>query len=336
MRRGRLASIAAVVLVACGYGAGSTSALGGHPFQILLNEDGSGRVFMNDGSNPSWEVCRPDFTGCAAFATGNFNTGNAPPNSVFRAGGGLVMPLWKGNVRSVTAPSVQGRVRGNEVVTPVAGQWAGGWEGDYDELSFSICKSASGGGCLQVNHEGPEKRCPERATLIDPAFAGRYLRVVDRTYGRGTLFVGVGHPPYYPIPEIAPAATVSTAAFKIAPATGPPKIRCGPPPLFTAAIADDGSAEVACRLIGCRAVLIARGSGERARLVRKLRPLPYLVRREPEPGATTLRLSARTLERFEGRPIRVTIELNGTTFAQRTVAPGPLALVAAYPEKAPS
>jgi hypothetical protein len=337
-----LALIAAVLFFVCGYGAVSARALGRLPFQVLLNADGSGRIFMNNGTIPSWEICRADRTGCTAFATGSFSTGNAPPGSVFWAGGELITPLWKGNVRNVVAPSVRGRVRGNEVVTPVAGQWEGGWETDYDGLSFSICTTAAGADCLQINHEGREESCGTNgATFIDPAFAGGYLRVVDRRYGDGTLSVGVGHPPYYPIPKIQPKAIVSTAAFKIAPATGPPKVQCGPPPVFTAAIADDGSAEVTCRLLACRAVLLARGPGGTARLERKLRPAPYsgvsptLPNGQPrtEPGTTTLRLAPSALERLEGHPIRLEVRLNGTTFAHRTIRLGALPLVAAYPNQ---
>jgi len=305
-----------ITVVSLVFEAPAAGALGHLPFQVLLNVDGSGHIFMNNGAVPSWQVCRPGPTGCAPFTTGNFATGNAPAESVFWGGGDLVTPVWKGNLREVTPPSVLGRVRGNEVVTPVAGTWEGGWEDDYDSLSLSICMTVSGDHCLQVNHEGPERSCgSDGATLIDPAFAGRYLRVVDRRYGSGTVFAGVGHPAYYPIGKVEPEATVSVATVgRIAPATGAPSVDCGAPPLFTAEISSGGSAQVTCRVAGCRAVLIVRRHGRKASVKRKLPPVP-IWKGKP----VTLRLARRALERLGGGPARVTVEVNGGTIAQRTV-----------------
>jgi hypothetical protein len=315
------------LLVALGFGASSAQALGRLPFQVLMNADGSGRIFMNNGSTPSWKICRADLAGCTPFASGNFSTGSAAPGSVFWAGDDLITPVWKGNLHEVEPPSVRGRVRGNEVVTPVAGLWEGGWEDDYDELTLSICMTALGERCLQINQEGPEKRCgPEGATLIDPAFAGRYLRVVDRRYGSGTLFAGVGHPAYYPIGKIEPGATVSMAIFgRIAPARGPAGAHCGPPPLFTASISGDGSAEVTCRVLGCRATLVAHCRGRKARVERKLPPAPLWGSRPAK-----LRLAPALFERVEGGPISVTVRINGRAATHRTVKLGPLPVVAEY------
>jgi hypothetical protein len=271
---------------------------------------------MNNGAVPSWQVCQPGLTDCAPFAAGNFDTTNAPPESVFWGGGDLVTPVWKGNLREVTPASVRGRVRGSEVVTPVAGTWEGGWGDDYDSLSLLICTTTSGDHCLQVNHEGPARSCgSEGATLIDPAFAGRYLRVVDRRYGSGTVFAGVGHPAYYPIGKVEPEATVSVATVgRIAPASGSSNVDCGAPPLFTAAISPAGSAEVTCRVIGCQAVLVARRHGQMASVKRKLPPVPIWIGKPAR-----LRLTLRALERLGDGPARVTVGVNGRTIAQRTV-----------------
>ncbi|HYJ21186.1 MAG TPA: hypothetical protein VEW07_04080 [Solirubrobacterales bacterium] len=322
--------VAAILLGVAGPGAESARALGGQPFQVLLNSDGSGRIFMNDGSAPSWKVCSSDLTGCTPFATGNFDTRGAAPGSVFWAGGNLSTPLWKGNLRAIEPPSVRGIIRGNAVVTPVAGTWAGGWGTDYDDLGLSICMTPSGERCLQINHEGPEKSCgAEGATLIDPAFTGRYLRVVDRRYGSGAVFAGVGHPAYYPVEGNERGATVSIAVVgRIAPATGPPSIDCGPPPLFTASVSGDGSALVSCAVVGCRAVLTARGQGRAVRLRRRLPPAA-LWGEEP----VTLRLSPSSVERFERGPIMITVTVNGRVLARRSVRLGALPVVAAYPEE---
>jgi hypothetical protein len=325
--KGTIATIAAVLLAIFGVGAPSATGLGGLPFQVLLNADGTGHIFMNDGSVPSWDVCRSDFTGCTAFATGNFNTDGAPAGSVFRDGD-LVTPLWKGNLRSLGPPSVNGEVRGNELVAPVAGLWGGGWETDYDDLSLSICRTSTSTRCLQVNHEEPRGRIcgPDETLLIDPAFAGWYLRVVDHRYEKGSIFAGVGHPPYYPL-EIAPGPIVSvTVVGKIAPAIGPPKADCGPPPLFDGSISSDGSAQVSCTLIGCNAVLTARCRGRSARAKRKLSPSRYF-----KTESATVRLRPAAIERLDGCRVSETIRINGRAVSRRSLRLGPLPVVAAYP-----
>jgi hypothetical protein len=309
--------VVGVVLGVLGPETSLTRALGGRPFQVLLNADGSGRIFMNNGARPSWNACRPDLTGCTPFAKGNFDTGNAPPETVFWAGGELSTPLWKGNLHEEAPPSVQGEVRGNKIVTPIAGQWAGGWADDYDALSLSICKTPAGEHCLQIDYELVRGGCgPRGAALIDPIFAGRYLQVVDYRYGSGTIFAGVGHPAYYPIPKVEPQATVSVAVVgKIAPATGPPKKQCGPPPLSTASIATDGSAEVTCQIVGCRATLIAQHGGKTVRVRRKL-PLPPAYRLGTP---VKLRLTHSALEQLGGGPLRIEVRVNGSIAARRTV-----------------
>lgn len=329
-RTGAIIACVAILLVLVGLEASGAGALGRYPFQVLLNQDGSGRIFMNNGRTPSWGVCKPGPTECRPFATGNFTTDGAPANSVFWAGEDLITPLWKGNLRSVAPPSVRGEVRANEIVTPVAGQWAGGWETDFDELSLSICKTAAGERCLQINHEEPRGRSCRagEAALLDPAFTGRYLRVVDQRYGEGTVFAGVGHPPYYPL-RINPAPTVSMAVVgKIGRAQGPPTRACGPPPLFSASIAADGSAKVSCTLVVCRAVLTARCSAAGAKASRRLSPSNYY-----DTETTTLRLSPAAIERLEGCRARARVRLNGGLFAQRGVRVGPLPIVEEYPEQ---
>lgn len=326
MLRRRSAVFAAAVCIAIfGIGGSTAEGLGRFPFQVLLSPDGNGQIFMNDGSIPSWEACRADLTHCSPFASGNFSTAGAPADTVFRAGK-LLTPLWKGRLRSTGPPTVSGEVRGNELVTPIAGSWTGGWESDNDSLSLSICKTAASSRCLEINHEGPGSICgPDETTLLDPAFAGRYLRVVDRRYGEGTISAGVGHPPYYPL-EIAPATTVSVAIVgRIAPATGPPVANCGPSPLFDASIASDGSARVDCTLLGCRAVLSARCGKRIVRTGRHVSPTDYLDAR-----STIVRLRPSAIERLDGCRARVTVRVNGRTLARRTVRFGPLPTVGVY------
>jgi hypothetical protein len=330
-RTGAIIACGAILLVLAGLSAADAAAVGRFPFQVLLNEDGSGRIFMNDRRTPSWEVCKPGPTECRPFATGNFSTDGAPAGSVFWAGGDLTTPLWKGNLRSVALPSVQGKPRANEIVTPVAGVWEGGWESDYDDLSLSICKTATAERCFQVNHEGPRARgCgPNEAALLDPAFAGRYLRVVDQRYGEGTVFAGVGHPPYYPL-KIGPGPTIAMAVVgRIAPSNAPPQRRCGPPPLSSASIAPGGAATVSCSLITCRAVLAVRCPEGGAKAARRLSPSDYY-----DAKTTTLRLSPAAIERLEGCRAIAKVRINRSLLAQRRVAIGPLPVVTEYPEQA--
>ena len=271
---------------------------------------------MNDGSSPAWQLCRVGLTDCARFAEGSFETGGAPPGSVFWGGGDLVTPVWNGELREATPPSIQGRVRGNEVVTPVAGGWEGGWADDFDNLSLLICTTASGDHCLQVNHEGPERSCgPAGATLLDPAFAGRYLRVVDRRYGSGTVFAGVGHEAYYAVDKVEPEATVAAATVgRIVRATRSPSVTCGAPPLFRASLSATGSAEVTCGLIACRAVLAARRLGRQASVSRELPPTSISGGK-----AVRLKLTPRAIERLGSGSAEFTVKANGVTIAQRTI-----------------
>lgn len=314
----RIAHLSAIAMIALLVGPATTvSALGDLPFQVLLEADGTGRIFMNDNSSPSWKACRPDLTACTPFAVGNFETGEAPPGTVFWAGGSLLTPVWKGTLRPTAPPSVSGEVRANYVVTPLAGQWAGGWEDDYDELTLAICKKATGENCLTVNHEGSERECGAAgATLIDPAFAGRYLRVTDHRYGSGTVFAGVGHPFYFRDREPVPGPTISVAVIgKIAPATGPPSVKCGPSPLIAGSISKAGSASVECRVVGCRAALIARRGRRAARLTHSIRPARGLA----ESPTVTFRFAPRAIRRLGKGPVRLALKINGKTVARRTV-----------------
>src|SRR5271155_5206518 len=81
--------------------------------------------------------------------------------------------VWHGNLSPATPPTVRGEVRANALVTPVAGTWTGGWEGDGNALQLAACRSRDGSGCITLG------ACPNGSTLVDPAFTGHYLRVAD-------------------------------------------------------------------------------------------------------------------------------------------------------------
>jgi hypothetical protein len=321
---------AAAMVIALGSLVPATHAIGRYPFQVLLNSDGSGKIFMNSSATPSWKACKPDLSECTPFASGGeFNTGDAAPNTVFWGGENILTPVWQGRLQAVSPPSVQGAIRGNEVVTPIAGSWIGGWEDDRDELTVSICDTAAGTGCFTINYEGHEEECGAGgAVMIDPAFAGRYLRVIDRRHGSGTIFAGVGHPTYYQSEELPEGATISVAVLgRIAKASGPPKVHCGPPPLIHASISDDGTANVTCAIVGCHIAVIARSGRQVIRLAKRIRPM----RTRREPGTAALRLPLSAITRLEGKRVQITVQVNGEKAAVRAVPIKKLA--AAKPKK---
>jgi hypothetical protein len=310
------AFVVAVVLLVFG---SSAEALGGSNFQALLNQDGSGQIFMNNGAQPEWKACRPDLTECSPFATtGDLNTAGAPPDTVFWDGGENRTPVWKGNVSPASPPSVEGEVRADAVVTPVAGHWTGGWETDYDELTLAFCKSSSGQECVTINHEGDWYACGGRgATLIDPAFTGWYVRVVDHRYGAGTVFAGVGHPFYFQDSEPTPGPTVSVAVVgQIAAATGPRQGNCAPPPLISGSISKVGAATFRCAVVGCHVTFIAKRGKRTVRHESTVAPALVGASTEPAP----LRFSHGALHRLGKGPVRLSLRIDGKAVAGRRIA----------------
>jgi hypothetical protein len=326
-----IARVAGVLLLILGFAAPSAWALGGSPFQVLLNRDGSGRIFMNDGQVPSWNVCRADLTGCAPFATsGDFSTGSAPSGSVFSAGSDLRTPVWRGNVHPASPPSIEGQLRPGSVVVPVRATWEGGWEDDYDIVDMAFCRTPTGEECVQVNHEASAfEGNPRKETLIDPVFAGWYLEVFDERYGSGTAFAGVGHDLYYPIEKVQPGPTIAVAVVgRVAPLNG--SGGQGPRGLFKASILRDGSAKVRCLVSACKVTLIARRGSASARVARTIQPLL-----SPNGQSASLRLPPASLERLLGGRIDVTVMVDGSVADRRAVRLGPLPVLAAYPEQRP-
>lgn len=298
--------------------------------QALLNDDGSGRLFANTGGDSMpWESCSPDLTDCVPFGSGReITTAGAPPDRVFRVGiGGSAgrSPLWRGNVASLGPPSVRGAIRANELVTPIPGQWSGGWEGEPDFMQLSACPTASGENCVTLTHSHFPGRCAEESAVLDPAFVGDYLRVADLRAGAGPhymLMYAVGSP--FGLDLWVPGPRLSAAIVgRIAPATGPRTATCGPPPLNSASISKTGVATVECGL-GCRAELIARYGRLKARGMRKLareRALPLRLGERPIPlrGPTKLKLPGwMSVGTGEGS-VHLTVRIDGKPVARRSV-----------------
>jgi hypothetical protein len=299
--------------------------------QALLKEDGSGFLFVNTPESPmSWEVCSATLTNCASFGTGGeITTAGAPPESVFRVTGGMgsvgLSPIWHGNVSPLTPPSTKGAVRANELVTPVAGGWSGGWEGEPDSMQLSVCPSRAAVSCVTLTHSHYVGGCPNRSAVLDPAFVGEYLRVADRRRGAGPLIMllyAVGSP--FGLDLWRPGATISAAIVgRVAPPAGPRKASCGPPPLNSASISKEGVARVECGL-GCRAVLVARQGRLKGRAARNLSrapasPLRLGERQIPLRRPISLRPPPRFLARAGQGSIRLTVRIDGERVASRTV-----------------
>lgn len=288
--------------------------------QALLDDNGSGWLFVNNGSGGpwSWEACSSDLARCAPFDRGRkITTAGARPGAVFRVrsvnGGTGQSPTWHGRVAEVDPPSVNGFIRANELVRASPARWRGGWEGDFDHIQLSACTTRSGKGCTSITDPKYIRGCKGWATVLEPRFAGYYLRVADRRYGVGTVFPlnAVSSPYGHPIwrtDEITAVATVG----RIAPPRGVERADCDSPLLLRASISSDGTALVRC-IPGCRAVLIVRRARRSARIVRNLAPA------RGTRDVSKLTVPSRTLARIGCGRCRMTVRVNDGPVIQRTV-----------------
>lgn len=298
--------------------AAPAGASGAVHMQALLNADGSGRLFVNDsGGGWSWEACSENLASCMPFPGGQeLSTVGAAPETVFRVsgqGGTGLSPLWHGDLVSLGPPSVAGKLRANELVRPVPGQWSGGWEGegDEDELQLAACKRPDGTGCTTLTNSHYVGGCKGEAAVLDPAFAGRYLRVADARIGAGPHYVPAYavSSPYGP-GAWAASATISVAVVgRIAHAKHRRTVKCGPPSVFGASISAKGEAAVRC-MIRCRAVLLAKRGPKRLYLRRRVRATPWAAR---------LRFPPKALNSFGPGRARLVVKINGKRAAARTL-----------------
>jgi hypothetical protein len=208
-----------------------------------VTSGGGGEMIVNSQLNPEsetwlWETCDPRLASCERFARGRIvsTAGSAPP-TVFRAvssrGLTALSPVWRGRVRSVEPPSALGPVRANELVIPAAGKWKGGWKGGGDEFQLAACVRPTGRECTTLTHPNYPRQCRDTAVVLDPVLTGWYLRVADRRLGPGPHFraaYAVGSPYGH---RVWPKDRTTSVAIvgRIAPATGPRTVTCGPPPL---------------------------------------------------------------------------------------------------------
>jgi hypothetical protein len=314
--------------------------------QATLNLDGRGRMIVNSQSNPagetwSWQDCALDGSACVPFATGReAGTAGAKPDTVLVAtandGPMARSPVWHGVASAAKLPAVSGDVRANALVTPVAGTWSGGWDGDYDRMQLAACINADGSSCTPLTDPPSYQGCPHEAAVIDPAFTGRYLRVADHRLAAGTVFLDLALSSPYgsPVWEQNPTASVALVG-RIAAARGPRTSSCGPPPLgqsmpptstnppltnppsrprtgpplrSSAKLSRHGVAKVHCSA-RCSIVLRARRGGDRVHVGRVLRGA----------GSATIQLPKRALQRLGRGRATFSVEVDGTELVRRTV-----------------
>jgi hypothetical protein len=210
-----------------------------------LKPNGSGFLITNGRSNPedqtwAWQACSARLSSCTPFGKGRtISTNGAKPNTRFRATSSYgvtgVSSIWRGRVKPLGPPTITGIVRANERVTPVAGLWQGGWSDDYDLFQLAVCESSKGLRCTTLTDVHYPGGCPHGAAVLDPQFTGNYLRIADRRIGAGTAFLDFAVPtPYEGRIWAADRTTSVTIVGRIAKATGPRTVKCGPPPLSEA------------------------------------------------------------------------------------------------------
>jgi hypothetical protein len=222
-------------------------------------------------------------------------------------------PIWHGNLSVTAPPSIDGQIRANELVTPRLASWTGGWEGDFDQTQLAACATPVGERCVSITEPKYVDGCRDEATVIDPAFTGKYLRVADMRYGPGTLFtLEAAVSPYGHAIWQADGRTAVAVVDRIRRADGPKSDRCGPPPLVQVSISAQGVASIRCGF-DCRAALVAKRGTKTARSVRKV---GGTLRGG---NATDLELSAKARERLGPGQAHLVVKVNGRRAAQRTV-----------------
>jgi hypothetical protein len=288
--------------------------------ETFLASDGSGELLAiensGEGKGWTWQACVVDLSRCTPYAEGSkATTDSAAPETIFRAtsraGRSASSPIWHGDVKSLTAPSVRGPLFANQLVTPVPSQWGGGWDGDYDWTQLAACTNESGGDCVTLTDQHFNGSCAHGAAVLDPAFVGKYLRVADQRVEReaGIEFYAVLSP-YHHGEVWQPGALTSVAIVgRIQPARGGRKTKCGPPPIVAkASISRDGVATIQCTL-GCRATLVAK-QGTRVVRVRG-RALPSFSKK--------LQLSRQKIGYFGKGAVQFSVLLDGKQAIKQTV-----------------
>jgi hypothetical protein len=315
-------------------GVSSVPALGAGPsnppppaeVSATLTEAGGGQLIANGASNApeqtwTWQLCNAAGEACTPFGSGReIETGAAPGGVTFRAtsntGLSALSPVWSGPLLPAAAPLVVGTLHANRLIGLARGGWAGGWAGDFERTQLSACPAADGVGCVALAGTNFGEGCPDRGTVIDPDFAGWYLRVASVVYGPNTSFALPGLTTLFgPWPygdsvwRAGPNTTVIVIA-RIGAATGPRSASCGPPALVpglpprvavrvhSAWLEADGTATVQC--FGICTVDLHASAHHR-----------YVAAHSSSRGELRLRIPPCRLSRLGHGPIRYTLFIDG-------------------------
>lgn len=289
--------------------------------QALISPNGSGRLLVNNGAAPwIWSACAPDRLSCKPIEGGReIETKDARSGTVFRVeshGATGLSPEWRGRVTLVGKPTIDGVIRANEFVSPMPGQWVGGWRGEFSELQLSACATAAGQDCTTLSDPNYVRSCDVDASFaLDEKFVGTYLRVANRRIGAGPLIrpaFAVTSPYGSDVWERKRNTSVVVVGQIAVPARAYPG-ECGSPPPGTALIDEQGHALVDCQG-GCRTALVASREGHQVRISRTLPSRSALI----VPPPAELRLASRTIRaRLGVGRVRFVVKINGKTAAQR-------------------
>jgi|SRR5579884_2009666 len=182
--------------------------------------------FTPDGSlaRPAWSICRPAALGrrqACVFAAAPIalQPGREPAGTRFLAwarfrGRRYVASVtWRGRVRALARPGVDGTPRVGAAVLPLPGRWAGGWGTESDQLGLEACRTRSGRHCVMLS--GGQAFCPPAAARarIPARFRGWYVFALDARSAHDEVCAGIG----YGSPEAVPAWPVGETVARSAP-----------------------------------------------------------------------------------------------------------------------
>jgi hypothetical protein len=295
--------------------------------QALLDEDGTGRLFVNNTDGPwHWESCTPELTDCRQMKGGReLSTRGIQTPAVFRVkseGMVSISPEWRGRVTQIAPPSVKGIIRANEFVSPIPGKWERGWETEYSEMQLSACATPDGDDCTTLTDTHYVRRgcSPSASFVIDAKFAGQYLRLADRRLGAGPiarLAYAVTSPYGHQVwrrDGVTSVAVVGRIASSVRDFPG----ECGPSVPSEGSISKRGIGFVRCSK-ACRVTLTA---GRAGRMVRAERAISSsrsgLYIGPPQPIA----LPPVKLAQLGEGPVRVVLRVDGRLRAKGLIHVG--------------
>lgn len=202
---------------------------------------GEGFLISNPGGHEvAWERCLPAPAACAPYDDADGRNqylvvGDPPVGTTFRAtqdGATVRSEPWRGNVRAVTPPRVEGDLRVGGHVRPVAAEWEGGWGRERDWLQLQACPTEDVAGCVVVVDPIKFGPCPGAGDgrFLPGRYAGWWLRVADSRIDVAQPFTAEGYSAPEGIRPLPPAPGIAVAvAGRIAPGQ-PPSTDCGSAP----------------------------------------------------------------------------------------------------------